>query len=329
VRIGVRVGPVWLSTSTRSRGRSQPSWHAKGHATTPDGREVDFRCHHSHRSQSAALDCASTIRKQIERGQNLHLVTRVRSTPASRAAARQDALRKEAKRQAKAAQRAQAAQQRAQRREAVAEQRAQQREALAFQRPQEGAEQRARCAGAAQQRAEYRERSAQQQPGQPAQVYRFNPPPNWPAPPPGWVPMPGWRPSPEWPAPPPGWQLWIDDTVSVPGPAFRSSQYQVDPSGRPSTARLDRLQALMVMQRRGRHGLRRVVIAMNGLVRRFAEVGLSAWELACHASLISASQVSRLVGLSVSARHAPILTPLSGTQRARCLLFTIWVQAGR
>jgi hypothetical protein len=46
--------------------------------------------------------------------------------------------------------------------------------------------------------------------------YRFNPPPNWPTPPPGWVPVPGWRPSPEWPAPPPGWQLWIDDTASAP-----------------------------------------------------------------------------------------------------------------
>jgi hypothetical protein len=45
--------------------------------------------------------------------------------------------------------------------------------------------------------------------------YRFNPPPNWPAPPPGWVPVPGWQPSPEWPAPPPGWQLWIDDTTSA------------------------------------------------------------------------------------------------------------------
>ena len=42
--------------------------------------------------------------------------------------------------------------------------------------------------------------------------YRFNPPPNWPTPPPGWVPTPGWRPPPEWPAPPPGWQLWVDDT---------------------------------------------------------------------------------------------------------------------
>lgn len=45
--------------------------------------------------------------------------------------------------------------------------------------------------------------------------YRFNPPPNWPAPPPGWVPRPGWRPLPEWPAPPRGWQLWIDDTASA------------------------------------------------------------------------------------------------------------------
>lgn len=46
--------------------------------------------------------------------------------------------------------------------------------------------------------------------------YRFNPPPNWPAPPPGWVPSPGWRPSPEWPAPPPGWRLWIDDMPPAP-----------------------------------------------------------------------------------------------------------------
>jgi hypothetical protein len=56
--------------------------------------------------------------------------------------------------------------------------------------------------------------------------YRFNPPPNWPAPPPGWVPLPGWRPSPEWPAPPLGWQLWIDDKAPAPnqgGTAFEGS----------------------------------------------------------------------------------------------------------
>jgi hypothetical protein len=70
--------------------------------------------------------------------------------------------------------------------------------------------------------------------------YRFNPPPNWPAPPPGWVPAPGWRPSPEWPAPPPGWQLWIDDTASESGPAFKRPQHPVDPSGWPSTDRANR-----------------------------------------------------------------------------------------
>ena len=44
--------------------------------------------------------------------------------------------------------------------------------------------------------------------------YRFNPPPNWPAPPPGWVPPPGWMPLPEWPDPPAGWQVWVDDDAA-------------------------------------------------------------------------------------------------------------------
>ncbi len=43
---------------------------------------------------------------------------------------------------------------------------------------------------------------------------RFNPPPNWPPPPPGFVPPPRWQPDPSWPPPPPGWQLWVpDDSV--------------------------------------------------------------------------------------------------------------------
>ena len=66
--------------------------------------------------------------------------------------------------------------------------------------------------------------------------YRFNPPPNWPAPPPGWVPMPGWRPSPEWPAPPPGWQLWIDDTALtqiIPNQPS-AERYPEQPQGQPS-----------------------------------------------------------------------------------------------
>ncbi|WP_236056461.1 hypothetical protein [Mycobacterium sp. SM1] len=45
---------------------------------------------------------------------------------------------------------------------------------------------------------------------------RFNPPPNWPKPPEGWVPPPGWSPDPSWPPPPPGWKLWVDDAPVVP-----------------------------------------------------------------------------------------------------------------
>jgi uncharacterized protein DUF4190 len=40
---------------------------------------------------------------------------------------------------------------------------------------------------------------------------RFNPPPNWPPPPPGFVPPPRWQPDPDWPPAPPGWQLWVPD----------------------------------------------------------------------------------------------------------------------
>lgn len=158
MRIGVRLGPVSVSTSTRSRRSrqsSQPSWHAKGRATTPDGREVDFRCQHSHRSQDAAINCAATVRKQIERGQSLHLITHVRSTPASREAARRRAAEQEARRQAKAVQRAQAAQQRAEQREAG-------RQAKAAQRAQ-----------TAQQRAEQQEARRQADAAQQAQAAQY------------------------------------------------------------------------------------------------------------------------------------------------------------
>lgn len=40
---------------------------------------------------------------------------------------------------------------------------------------------------------------------------RWNPPPSWPAPPPGWTPPAGWRPDPSWGPPPPGWSLWVDE----------------------------------------------------------------------------------------------------------------------
>ena len=47
---------------------------------------------------------------------------------------------------------------------------------------------------------------------------RFNPPPNWPPAPPGWVPDAGWAPDPSWPPLPEGWPLWVDDGVPWPMP---------------------------------------------------------------------------------------------------------------
>jgi hypothetical protein len=43
---------------------------------------------------------------------------------------------------------------------------------------------------------------------------RFNPPPNWPIPPPGWQPPANWRPDPKWPAIPQGWELWVREENS-------------------------------------------------------------------------------------------------------------------
>jgi hypothetical protein len=37
----------------------------------------------------------------------------------------------------------------------------------------------------------------------------FNPPPNWPQPPPGWRPHRGWVPDPAWPPPPDRWPVWL------------------------------------------------------------------------------------------------------------------------
>lgn len=51
---------------------------------------------------------------------------------------------------------------------------------------------------------------------------RYNPPPNWPAPPPGWAPGADWAPDPLWPQPPPGWQFWVED--SAPGLSRQAKQ---------------------------------------------------------------------------------------------------------
>ena len=39
--------------------------------------------------------------------------------------------------------------------------------------------------------------------------WKFNPPPGWPEPPPGWTPPPGWAGPPGMPPAPDGWQWWF------------------------------------------------------------------------------------------------------------------------
>ena len=48
---------------------------------------------------------------------------------------------------------------------------------------------------------------------------RFNPPPNWPAPPANWTPTAGWEPEPSWGPIPEGWTLWVEDTATADAPA--------------------------------------------------------------------------------------------------------------
>jgi hypothetical protein len=106
MKIGVQLGPVSISSDGGSRACT---WYGKGTVTTPDGRVVDFRCGHQHRSQAMAIECSQRRRKQVERGQGDYLITRVRSTPQSRERDRQ----REAQRKARAAARAERKQARA------------------------------------------------------------------------------------------------------------------------------------------------------------------------------------------------------------------------
>lgn len=68
----------------------------------------------------------------------------------------------------------------------------------------------------------------------PGTAMRFNPPPNWPAPPPGWTPPPGWRSDPAWGPPPVGWQLWVPDPAPV--GAWLSAAPSVGPTVATGTA---------------------------------------------------------------------------------------------
>ncbi|WP_366179967.1 hypothetical protein ABXS69_06715 [Actinomyces timonensis] len=64
---------------------------------------------------------------------------------------------------------------------------------------------------------------------------RFNPPPNWPAPPEGFVPPAGWQPDPAWGPAPEGWQFWVEDSGDA-SPVSTSAPGASDPAWAPTQA---------------------------------------------------------------------------------------------
>jgi hypothetical protein len=67
----------------------------------------------------------------------------------------------------------------------------------------------------------------------PGKSVRFNPPPNWPAPQPGWTPPPGWVPDPSWPPPPEGWLLWTEHSATADAASGAGMGPGARKSGRP------------------------------------------------------------------------------------------------
>jgi len=67
---------------------------------------------------------------------------------------------------------------------------------------------------------------------------RFNPPPNWPAPPEGFEPPAGWQPDPAWGPAPEGWQIWVDDSAPSSGSASSApgTASGADPAWAPTQA---------------------------------------------------------------------------------------------
>ena len=67
---------------------------------------------------------------------------------------------------------------------------------------------------------------------------RFNPPPNWPAPPEGFEPPAGWQPDPAWGPAPEGWQIWGDDSAasSTSAASAAGAAAEADPAWAPTQA---------------------------------------------------------------------------------------------
>lgn len=65
---------------------------------------------------------------------------------------------------------------------------------------------------------------------------RFNPPPNWPAAPQGWVPPQGWQPDPAWGPAPAGWNLWVDEAGNPAAAPVAAAAYPVATPAVPAPA---------------------------------------------------------------------------------------------
>jgi hypothetical protein len=131
----------------KRRRRSAPQgWQGTGAAYTPDGRHVRFQCGHHHRTQAAMQECVRRRQRQIERGDNLQLVTRVLDTPESRQRAAERVEQQAKRQQELAAQKQTAAHQRAERQEAARRARLGQTDAQQEAAPQLAAQRRVRRA---------------------------------------------------------------------------------------------------------------------------------------------------------------------------------------
>ena len=135
---------------------------------------------------------------------------------------------------------------------------------------------------------------------------RYNPPPTWPPPPPGFTPKRGWQPDPAWPPPPAGWPFWVDDDEPAAGPD-RPSRWALASFilGIFAVVPLSVIFSLVGLARIRRLGQRGRGLAMAGLILSlgwiavFAAVGLAGHGRATPPS--AADQITHPVDLGVFA----------------------------
>lgn len=133
--------------------------------------------------------------------------------------------------------------------------------------------------------------------------YRFNPPPGWPAPPPGWLPPPGWQPDPSWPPAPAGWQFWVADSPPAQSPAPPTAP--VEPNG-PHAVPVREAPAVPAPKRSGGglFGGKKRLEAENARLREWVERlgGLDAMQITAVTEQLRAEQ-ARLEAAIQDAEH--------------------------